>query len=304
MRDKYELIDRVKKVLDEYAEQQLTVRQIHYRLVAQQWNQYPNLDTSYHWLIVNSGAARLAGEIPWEAIEDRTREVKEADESEWTPEGFFRWKYRVLRDAADFYGMPEWWGQPNKVQVWVEKEALASVFGRITDARAVDLVILRGYASLSLLWEIAKRLRSTEGDGKKIQILYFGDFDPSGEDIDRSAIAHLKEDFHVDFEYKRIALTKEQVRKYKLPPAPSKKGDRRRNGFIEKHGVDWQVELDALDPKELDRLIRTSIDAYWNESAGKARELELEHRRRRIVRFSKDALNPNFELPDEGDEKE
>ena len=83
-------------------------------------------------------------------------------------------------------------------------------------------------------------------------LIYAGDFDPSGEDIER------------DFEERtdcfgrvvRVALTSDQVEKYNLPPVMGKATDTRAAQFIKKHGKLVQVELDAIPPDIL-------RDLYW-----------------------------------------
>ncbi len=299
MRDKQELIKRVQGIIADYEQiGKLTVRQIHYRVFAQAWKQYPNTESSYNWLKNVLGYARLNGIIPWEAIEDRTREIKQGHGMLDDPIAYFRGYYDYLKTLDLNYDMPRWWGQPTRVQVWVEKEALASVFENITKALGVDLLVLRGYPSLTLLWEDAERLSEVDDGVEKVEILYFGDFDPSGMDIQRSAIAHIEEDFGIKVEYQRVALTKEQIGFYKLPPAPAKHTDTRRNGFILEHGVDWQVELDSIDPAELQRLIKVSVAQYWNEGAGIRQFNELEDRRAKIRKYLKGALNPSFTPPE------
>ena len=90
------------------------------------------------------------------------------------------------------------------------------------------------------------RFQEADETGKKPIIIYFGDYDPSGEDIPRSIRDNIIS-FGVDIEVKRVALMKEQVMKWKLPPAPAKKSDSRTanwDGLV-------QVELDAAKPEKL-----------------------------------------------------
>jgi len=97
-------------------------------------------------------------------------------------------------------------------------------------------------------------------------LLYAGDHDPSGEDIDR--------DFAVRTgcwnKVVRVALSAEQVTEYNLPPNPGKATDSRAAGFIAKHGELRQVELDALDPDDLRHLYQRALDEFWDESAFEA----------------------------------
>jgi hypothetical protein len=94
-------------------------------------------------------------------------------------------------------------------------------------------------------------------------LLYAGDHDPSGEDIDRDFVD--KTDCWD--KVVRVALTAEQVDAYGLPPMPGKETDSRAAGFVAKHGELRQVELDALDPDDLEALYQDALDRFWDDDA-------------------------------------
>jgi hypothetical protein len=110
------------------------------------------------------------------------------------------------------------------------------------------------------------RLDSLKIAGAALAIGEIGDFDPSGEDIDRD----FTERTGCWDEVIRVALTAGQVRDYRLPVNPGKTTDSRAAGFIERHGSLMQVELDALDPDTLRSLFQEAISAYWDTSAYEA----------------------------------
>lgn len=92
-------------------------------------------------------------------------------------------------------------------------------------------------------------------------------------DIDKR-LAMFGESKHINV--KRIALTMEQVREYNPPPNPCKITDSRADSYMAEHG-DESWELDALDPKVLEGLIRTEVeelidDEAWKESEKKEAE--------------------------------
>ena len=93
-------------------------------------------------------------------------------------------------------------------------------------------------------------------------LIYAGDFDPSGEDIDRD----FAERTGYCFEVVRVALNAEQIEHYNLPPQPGKPSDSRAGRFIARHGQLVQVELDALPPDVLRGLYQDAIDDYWDKS--------------------------------------
>jgi len=60
------------------------------------------------------------------------------------------------------------------------------------------------------------------------------------------------------FSVKAIGLTMEQIKKYNLPPNPTKMTDSRADGYVRLYGKTcWEV--DALDPKTLTEIVETNI---------------------------------------------
>ena len=94
-------------------------------------------------------------------------------------------------------------------------------------------------------------------------LIYAGDFDPSGEDIDRDLLARTG----CFEEVERVALTAGQVEEYDLPPQVGKATDSRAAAFVARHGRLVQVELDALPPNVLRGLYAAAIGHYVDTSA-------------------------------------
>lgn len=57
----------------------------------------------------------------------------------------------------------------------------------------------------------------------------------------------------------KIALTMPQIRRYKPPPNPAKVTDSRAKAYIDKFG-DQSWEVDALPPREMNRLVELAIE--------------------------------------------
>ena len=84
-------------------------------------------------------------------------------------------------------------------------------------------------------------------------------YDPSGLDMVRDIRKRFQE-FGLDINVQKIALTTEQVELYNPPPNPAKIPDPRAKAYIEEFGaVSWEV--DALKPDVLDRLLREKIES-------------------------------------------
>jgi len=60
-----------------------------------------------------------------------------------------------------------------------------------------------------------------EFDSTNLSVLYLSDFDPSGEDMPRDIKERLEKYGAGKFSLKELALTKEPVRDYRLPPNAS-----------------------------------------------------------------------------------
>jgi hypothetical protein len=139
----------------------------------------------------------------------------------------------------------------------VEKAGIVAQLQEWFDDYGVPILALGGYSSQSYVEEV---IADVERAGRPAVLLYAGDFDPSGEDIDRDFVARAGCFAKVE----RVALTVEQVEAYQLPPQPGKETDSRAAGFIARHGALVQVELDALDPADLQGLYLEALAGYWD----------------------------------------
>lgn len=263
------MIEETKKIIEQYSTR-LTLRQIYYRLVSK--HTIPNTKSQYQYLSKVLVEARHNGSIPFDAIEDRTRIVIGEDKETETPTDYFNRRLRYLEDCWSWYNLPKWKDQPKYIEVWLEKRALQTLFGEVTEQHEVKLAPCGGYPSLTYCYEAAKRFNKAvnyhaEGleivkDDIECHILYFGDFDPSGEDIYRH-IGETFERFGLVVNFEKVALNLDQIKEYQLPPMPAKKTDARATGFIEEYG-DMAVELDALEPNILQEMVDEAIKRHFD----------------------------------------
>lgn len=262
------LIPTALEILREYSSR-ITIRQLFYRLVSQ--GIIKNSENCYNTLIQQMITARRDGRIPFGAFEDRTRHSREGElpNLAWDKaEDIFKNSVEVYENAEEIalrqmknayssFDLPFWYNQPYYVEVWLEKEALANLFEPITQKYQVTCVPCKGYPSLSLLYDCSKRLRTVPSN-REIRILYFGDYDMRGLNIQQNIEKNFLNDFGIEIEVIRYALTKEQIESYQLPPNPAKSTDTMARGWIETHGnVAW--ELDALEPHILENLVENAI---------------------------------------------
>lgn len=251
-----DLIELVNKVIDEYKAQgyELTLRQAYYQLVARGY--IPNNEKSYKNIgnLINDG--RLAGLIDWNAITDRTRFLRN--------NGHWNRPQDVIASARYSYLLDKWEGQPNYVEVWVEKDALVDIVNQACGPIDTPHFSCRGYTSQSEMWTAAQRFIWQNKKREGCYIIHLGDHDPSGIDMTRDIQERL-EMFGADVEVKRVALTMDQVQTYNPPPNPAKITDSRCGKYIDQFGNEsW--ELDALEPQMLTKLIQDEVTALRDDS--------------------------------------
>src|SRR5262249_38860542 len=145
----------------------------------------------------------------------------------------------ALKQTAALYRKSLWTDADSYVEVWLEKDALAGVIYPVTSMYDVPLMVARGYASLSFLYNAAEYINDLDVPA---YIYHLGDFDPSGVNAGEKIEETLRElapDAEIYFE--RIAVTEEQIDGWALPTRPTKKSDTRAKAF-----GDISVELDAI----------------------------------------------------------
>ena len=159
---------------------------------------------------------------------------------------------RLRRDGRHAYRRNTWADQPARIEVWLEKDALSGIFQDLLERYGVTLNVGRGFDGWSSIHAASLRL----GDGDTV--CYFGDFDPSGEDMVRSLRERLA-DLSSRPTLVKSALLFEDIERYRLPPDFTKATDTRRSAFVAKWG-DVSVELDALPIEVLQARIVTEVE--------------------------------------------
>lgn len=254
----------------------LTLRQLYYLLVSRAL--IPNTERSYKNFGVLIDNARMGGLLDWRYIVDRTRNCYSTDGGDESAED-------AIRQMADGYARTLWDNQPNHVEVWVEKEALAGIVGDVARELGINYFACRGYPSQSEMYSAGKRFLYQARQGKQNFVLHLGDHDPSGIDMTRDIIDRLTTFTRgLTPTVERLALNMEQIEQFQPPPNPAKTTDARYRAYQAEYGEDsW--ELDALDPDVLTGLIRDRTlelrdEELWNETIA---EQETERAQLRLV---------------------
>lgn len=252
------IIENSIQILSRYEPGMLTIRALHYQLVS-----IGMTNTLQHYKRVVSAmeVARWDGRIGFDAFSDRDRYMVGITESEHTDleEKQDEAKGQV-RAWMNVYRKNRWENQLYYPEILIEKKALEGVFSKPCKKWGVSVGACKGYPSLTFLFELSERLKEAQYNGKKVIILYFGDYDPSGEDIPRSIGENLEKFEVYDVEIRRIALMEHQVIEWKLPPAPAKETDSRTANW---DGL-GQVELDAVKPEKIINMLDDAINEIFD----------------------------------------
>jgi hypothetical protein len=252
------ITDNSIEICSEYSKGVLTLRSLHYQLVGrgmtndiQHYKRVVSamIDARWENLIDFDQFSDLdrvmVGSTKWEET-DVTEEIEKAKDS--------------IQAWMNYYAKNRWENQPYYPEILIEKKALQGVFQTVSYRYDVAMGACKGYPSLTFLHDLSLRMKEAEEKGKTPIILYFGDYDASGEDIPRSIQENLSK-FGVEVEVRRIALMEAQVVEWNLPPAPTKESDTR--------AANWdglgQVELDAVKPEKLQRLCSEAIESLFDD---------------------------------------
>lgn len=301
-----DLLHHALRIAESYNEQglTLTLRQLYYRFVAEAL--FGSGQDNYKRLGSVLTDARYTGDFPIQWIEDRGRTVGHTSATRGFRASMLalaETEARAMQQALPdlLIDSDPWLYQPTYVSVWVEKEALAGVFEAPCAELGVGLFACRGYPSVSALYDwlrsayfavhgrhptpehrlehqrryrLGEHFRWTEthegGQAKECVVLYFGDHDPDGWQIPRSAESSLEllmnnYGMDVPLRFERIALNMDQILKYKPPPFEAKVSSARYKGYLSEHCTDDAWELDALEPGVLQQLIRDNVARFWDQ---------------------------------------
>lgn len=283
----HEMICMVNQILEEYAAIgiRMNLRQIYYQFIARDWFPDDWIDEKYNLkqglspytkntqknykrlgTIINKG--RMAGHIDWDQVIDQTRDMRS-----WIA---YPNPQKFLDAMLPLYQRDMWKRQGARLEVWIEKEALTGVIAPVCRELRVPYFACKGCPSQSSVYEARNRILEVYEDNEIHVILYLGDHDPTGLDIDRDIEVRLNKMTGYDIEMHRIALTMPQIRKLNPPPNPVKQTDARSKKYEEEYGSEcW--ELDALEPRYMADLLRDQIGNYiqydiWEEDLEQERD--------------------------------
>lgn len=279
------IIENSLEIIRQFESGVLTIRGLHYQLVSVGMS---NTIRHYKRVVNAMIKCRRDGRVSYNTFSDRDRAMENQTRFEQTIyEDEVERAKTSIKGWMSYYFKNRWENQHYYPEVLIEKKALIGTFDPVCKKWDVAIGACKGYPSLTFLYEASLRFEEAVSQGKAPIILYFGDYDPSGEDIPRSIQDNLSKDFGIEVELKRIALLESQVKEWNLPPAPAKETDSRTQQW---DGL-GQVELDAVHPKKLQKLVEEAIEEIFDyEKYQELKEQEAEEKERYVAEIKEHVI--------------
>ena len=99
-----------------------------------------------------------------------------------------------LLGRCDSYTPETFWdGKDIYIEVFVEKVDLKSLFKPVCDEFYIPISNVKGWADIHSRADIMQRFKEHDESGKRIVLLYCGDFDPGGMNISDSLMSNFKD---------------------------------------------------------------------------------------------------------------
>jgi hypothetical protein len=177
---------------------------------------------------------------------------------------------------ADLWQRSNWY-----CEVWTESRSIAGVVQDDCEEMAVSLYPAGGFSSITLAYDAAEYINANSS-GKRVCILYIGDYDPAGVLIDvaleRELRRHLARDIPLYFH--RLGITAAQIVEFDLPAKPRKASDRRAIH------VETAVEAEAMPASVLRAMLRDRIEQLLPAGALEVAKVAEESERAHLARMA------------------
>lgn len=263
------ILNQVTEILAQYrVHWPLTIRQIFYRLVGVYG--YEKTEKGYSRLCEYMTRARRAELIAWEAIRDDG--TTRTDAKGYIDMNSF---LKTVIYSAGQYKRNKQERQPIRILILVEAAGMVPQIVKAVGIYGLSVISSSGFDSLTMKYELAQDIMN---DDRPTVVFHIGDLDPSGVCIFDSIQADVEAFVgnEQELQFKRIALTPEQVVLYDLPTTPPKKDDKRGEGMRE------ICQAEALPPDTLAKIVKEAVMQYYDMAVFDA-EVQAEQQERALL---------------------
>ena len=213
-------------------------------------------------------ALRRDGRIPYRPVVDGTRWMRKP--ASYTSAA------AALEATAALYRRNLWATSRWRVEVWAESDSIAGTIFDITARWDVPLMVTRGQSSETFAHNAAEAWKETSSVPS---VLYIGDHDPAGLDIEESVRTKLETFYGRTLLWDRVGVTWSQAEALDLPGTPPKTAGRRKP-----YPFPLAVEAEALPAPLLRELLDDAIAWHVDQDeldvllAAEESEREILHR--------------------------
>jgi hypothetical protein len=257
---------------------QASIRSFHYWLVSSgkgvtfpDGKPYVNAVDCVKRLEAYAKCARYLDMVDVDAISDEKKPDIDDNEDYDAERHVFTW----VRSMPDLY-LPKYmynveFAQRYHLEIWVEKSTMNHILRPIAQEYGAVLVVGKGEMSIPATRRALDRMAHAD---KPVRLFYLSDLDQGGTSMPKAVARKLqyfneKDGHNMDIKLFRLAITQEQVDTMGILRAPlalDKRGRPKTDGQTGQGAC----ELDALEgqfPGELERIVRSALDHYYDHSA-------------------------------------
>lgn len=260
----------------QHEHERMTVRQVFYALEVQ--GIVAKTEAGYRQVQQQVLRMRRDGLLPWAFITDGTRWQRKPDSWDRVED--------AVAHMAKTYRRDLWRSQGVRLEIWLEKDALADVIVDTTAKWDVPLMVSRGQSSATFLWSAAMNARRAWEESEVRTAIYaLYDRDAGGHraarTIERDLRTHAPD---VPIYFELLGVTDDQVDFWDLPTRPAKRSDPEAAKF---EGP--AVELDAIPPARLVQLVEDAIAWHVDKRAWEIEQAVEEEERQVLLSLAEAA---------------
>ena len=254
-----------------------TLKTIFYSLVI--LNIIPNSYSYYKYLIKYTNHARVRGELPISCFPEQDLPKITNSNNEFVDAK--QYIQKIINYLEETSLNPSIQDYPfnnksdllyNDIEIWVENNGISFTLHNLFKDSSIKIISNKRTNNLGFINKNIKRLKYSLKEDKKTTILYFGNFDLFNTDIDKM-INNSLINFNLNIDFKKIAITENQMRNFHLPENPNPEiirkldSNLRKEYFIRKYGRIFQIELESLQayaPENFKNLVIGSVNNILN----------------------------------------
>ncbi len=254
-----------------------TLKTIFYSLVI--LNIIPNSYSYYKYLSKYTNHARVRGELPISCFPEQDSPKITNSNNEFVDAKQYIQKIVNYLEETSLNPSIQDYPFNNKVdhlyhdiEIWVENNGISFTLHNLLNDSGIKIISNKRTNNLGFINKNIKRLKYSLKEDKKITILYFGNFDLFNTDIDKM-INNTLINCNLNIDFKKIAITENQMRNFHLPENPNPEiirkldSNLRKEYFIRKYGRIFQIELESLQayaPENFKNLVIGSVNNILN----------------------------------------